>query len=77
MEEFTDKGRNRFVNVEFWYPKKADEKYPLLVFSHGAYGIKASNTSTYTELASHGYVVVSIDHPYHSFYTRQRMERWL
>lgn len=70
MEEFTDKGNNRFVNVEFWYPKKADEKYPLLVFSHGAYGIKASNTSTYTELASHGYVVVSIDHPYHSFYTR-------
>ncbi|MFZ7942405.1 alpha/beta hydrolase family protein [Neobacillus sp. 19] len=69
-EEFTDNGDNRFVNVEFWYPKNADEKYPLLVFSHGAYGIKASNTSTYTELASHGYIVVSIDHPYHSFYTR-------
>ncbi|QDQ02407.1 alpha/beta hydrolase [Lysinibacillus fusiformis] len=69
MEEFTAKGDNRFVNVEFWYPQKADETYPLLVFSHGAYGIKASNTSTYTELASHGYVVVSIDHPYHSFYT--------
>lgn len=70
MEEFTDMGKNRLVNVEIWYPEKADGKYPLLVFSHGAYGIKASNTSTYTELASHGYVVVSIDHPYHSFYTR-------
>ncbi|MHC0037645.1 alpha/beta hydrolase family protein [Pseudoneobacillus sp. C159] len=70
IEEFTDAGDNRLVNVEFWYPEKADGKYPLLVFSHGAYGIKASNTSTYTELASHGYVVVSIDHPYHSFYTR-------
>ena len=70
MEEFTDKGQNRFVNVEFWYPQNADETYPLLVFSHGAYGIKTSNTSTFTELASHGYVVVSIDHPYHSFYTR-------
>jgi dienelactone hydrolase len=69
MEEFTDKGENRFVNVEFWYPKKADGTYPLLVFSHGASGIKTSNASTYTELASHGYVVVSIDHPYHSFYT--------
>jgi len=68
-EEFTDTGKNRFVNVEFWYPKQADESFPLLVFSHGAYGIKASNTSAYTELASHGYVVVSIDHPYHSFYT--------
>jgi dienelactone hydrolase len=70
VEEFTDKGDNRFVNVEFWYPKNADGKYPLLVFSHGATGIKASNSSTYTELASHGYVVVSIDHPYHSFYTK-------
>ncbi|MGE7092722.1 hypothetical protein ACQKII_14980 [Lysinibacillus sp. NPDC048646] len=48
IEEFTDKGDNRFVNVAFWYPKRVDEKYPLLVFSHGAYGIKASNTSTYT-----------------------------
>lgn len=69
IEEFTDNGDNRFVNVEFWYPKHTDGTFPLLVFSHGAYGIKSSNTSTYTELASHGYVVVSIDHPYHSFYT--------
>ncbi|HDX9577695.1 TPA: alpha/beta hydrolase [Bacillus pseudomycoides] len=70
MEEFTDKEQHRFVNVEFWYPKNGNGTYPLLVFSHGAYGIKHSNSSTYTELASHGYVVVSIDHPYHSFYTR-------
>ena len=69
IEQFTDTGKHRFVNVEFWYPDNADGTYPLLVFSHGAYGIKASNSSTYTELASHGYVVVSIDHPYHSFYT--------
>ncbi|SDN04672.1 alpha/beta fold hydrolase [Bacillus sp. OK048] len=69
IEEFTDKGDNRVVNVEFWYPKNADGKYPLLVFSHGAYGIKSSNTSTYMELASHGYVVVAMDHPYHSFYS--------
>lgn len=70
IEEFSDNGDNRIVNVEFWYPKNADGTYPLLVFSHGAYGIKTSNNSTYTELASHGYIVVSIDHPYHSFYTR-------
>lgn len=69
IEEFTDQEDNRFVNVEFWYPEGADGTYPLLVFSHGAFGIKTSNTSTFTELASHGYVVVSIDHPYHSFYT--------
>lgn len=69
IEEFTNTGDNRFVNVEFWYPENAKGTYPLLVFSHGASGIKTSNTSTYTELASHGYVVVSIDHPYHSFFT--------
>lgn len=69
IEEFTDQKDKRSVNVEFWYPEQADVTYPLLVFSHGAFGIKASNTSTFTELASHGYFVVSIDHPYHSFYT--------
>ncbi|MFD2881538.1 hypothetical protein ACFTAO_45695 [Paenibacillus rhizoplanae] len=58
------------MNVEFWYPGHAEGKYPLIVFSHGAFGVRESNASTFTELASHGYVVVSIDHPYHSFYTQ-------
>lgn len=70
VEEFTDTGEHRRVNVEFWYPGHAEGKYPLIVFSHGAYGVRESNASTFTELASHGYVVVSIDHPYHSFYTQ-------
>ncbi|MBB4824801.1 dienelactone hydrolase/uncharacterized membrane protein YidH (DUF202 family) [Sporosarcina luteola] len=69
-EEFADREQDRFVNVKFWYPKNSNNTYPLLVFSHGAFGIKDSNSSSYTELASHGYVVVSLDHPYHSFYTR-------
>lgn len=47
----------------------AEESYPLLIFSHGAFGIRLSNTSTFRELASHGYIVASIDHTYHSFYT--------
>ncbi len=65
-------GDHRFVNVAFWYPANYDVtkgKCPLIVFSHGAFGIKDSNTSTYQELASHGYVVCSIDHPYHAMYT--------
>lgn len=66
IETFTDTGENRKVNVEFWYPEETDEKYPLIVFSHGAFGVKMSNTSTFMELASNGYVVVSIDHPYHA-----------
>ncbi|SOC08475.1 platelet-activating factor acetylhydrolase isoform II [Ureibacillus xyleni] len=68
-DEFGNPNNNRSVNVEFWYPQKADDTYPLLVFSHGANGVKASNASTFKELASHGYVVCSIDHPYHSLFT--------
>jgi predicted dienelactone hydrolase len=69
IETFVHSGENRKVNVEFWYPKDAGGRYPLVVFSHGALGVKASNTSTFMELASNGYVVCSIDHPYDSFYT--------
>lgn len=68
-ETFTTTGENRKVNVECWYPKDAGGRYPLVVFSHGAIGMKSSNTSTFMELASNGYVVCSIDHPYHSLYT--------
>ncbi|WP_066305119.1 dienelactone hydrolase family protein [Bacillus sp. FJAT-29814] len=70
VESFTDSGENRKVNIEFWYPQNGSGKYPLIVFSHGAFGIKTSNTSTFENLASNGYVVVSIDHPYHSLYTK-------
>lgn len=68
-ESFSDAGENRKVNVEFWYPADGGGKYPLIVFSHGAFGIKTGNTSTFMELASNGYVVCSIDHPYHSLFT--------
>ena len=47
----------------------ASGEYPLVVFSHGAFGYYQSNMSTYTELASHGYIVVALDHPHHSFFT--------
>ncbi|ROR28490.1 platelet-activating factor acetylhydrolase isoform II [Mobilisporobacter senegalensis] len=63
---------SRQVNVAFWYPKETEGKYPLIVFSHGAFGIKNSNQSAYEELASHGYVVCAIDHPGHSFYTESQ-----
>ena len=71
VETFKNTGAKREVNVEFWYPQNAKEgeTFPLVVFSHGAFGVKASNTSAYMELASNGYVVCSIDHPYHSMGT--------
>jgi dienelactone hydrolase len=69
VETFSSTGENRKVNVTFWYPRDDGGPYPLVVFSHGAFGIGGSNYSTFMELASNGYVVCAIDHPYHSLYT--------
>ncbi len=69
-ETFVNTGENRKVTVEFWYPANVNGKFPLVVFSHGAFGIMASNTSTFNDLASNGYVVCSVSHPYHSMFTR-------
>lgn len=75
LETFETDGSNREVPLYFYYPdvdmsKEMNENiFPLIIFSHGAFGYYESNTSTYMELASHGYVVASLDHPYHSFFT--------
>lgn len=72
QEAFETDGSNREVPAYFFYPEGGDagEKYPLIFFSHGAFGYYQSNMSTYMELASHGYVVVSLEHPYHALYTK-------
>lgn len=73
-ENFTEEANdNRNVTIQFWYPQdaKGKEKFPLVIFSHGAFGLRTSNYSTYQELASNGYVVVSIDHTYHAFMTKE------
>lgn len=46
-------------------------KFPLVIFSHGSFGYRMSNYSTFQELASNGYIVCSIDHTYHAFITKQ------
>lgn len=69
LETFSDTGENRTVTVKFWYPSEEGE-YPLIIFSHGAFGVIDSNYSTCMELASHGYVVASIGHPYHGMFVR-------
>lgn len=68
-ETFTDTGENRELTVKFWYPKE-EGSYPLVVFSHGAFGIIDSNYSICMELASNGYVVASIGHPYHAMFVK-------
>lgn len=73
MENYDDEKQSRKITIEFWYPEtgKKDEKFPLLVFSHGAFGYRGSNYSTFAELAGNGYIVCSIDHTYQSFFTKQ------
>lgn len=76
-EYFTEEDDRRKITIQFWYPSdntKAvpiDGRYPLIVFSHGAFGYRMSNYSTFQELASNGYIVVSIDHTHHAMFTKQ------
>jgi hypothetical protein len=43
------------------------ERWPVIVFSHGAHDHRADTTIVVQELASHGYVVVTVDHTYDAF----------
>jgi dienelactone hydrolase len=74
IETFETDGSFREVPVHFYFPEEIESieenSLPLVIFSHGAFGYYQSNSSTYMELASNGYVVVSLDHPYHSFFTK-------
>jgi dienelactone hydrolase len=72
IEEYKSDGSHRKLSVLVYYPLEdeiASNNCPLIVFSHGGISTKTSNLSLYKELASHGYVVVSIDHTYHSLFT--------
>lgn len=72
-EQFEQDGSAREIPVHLFYPDEADtieeHTLPLVIFSHGAFGWYQSNLSAYQELASNGYVVASIEHPYHSLFT--------
>ena len=62
-----DKEEKRGNNVSECYenaPYIAGCKFPLLLFSHGLGSYREANSYLLTELASQGYVVISIAHPY-------------
>jgi predicted dienelactone hydrolase len=42
----------------------SSEGFPIILFSHGWNGFNAQNTGQALELASHGYVVVAVQHTY-------------
>jgi hypothetical protein len=41
-----------------------EDGYPVILFSHGWNGFNAQNTGQAIQLASYGYVVVGVQHPY-------------
>lgn len=43
---------------------QTEAPFPVLLFSHGLSGLRMQNTAMFQELASHGYVVASVDHTY-------------
>lgn len=43
---------------------RAGHRLPVVVYSHGAHSHRADHTVMVQELASHGYVVVTVDHTY-------------
>jgi dienelactone hydrolase len=45
-------------------PAVTSRKFPVLLFSHGYTGIPSAYTALLEDLASHGYAVLSIVHPY-------------
>lgn len=57
----------RYVKTHAYTDAKissAQERFPLLLFSPGLTGFRNQNTFQVEELASQGYIVVGIDHPY-------------
>ena len=55
-------------------PRRGDGPYPLIIFSHGAYGIRFQSVFYTVPLASHGYVVASMDHTGNVLYDLLRAE---
>lgn len=72
FETYTDNGDCRKLSVIVYYPTGKyvkENSCPFVLFSHGGISIKTSNVSLFEELASHGYIVVSIDHTYQALST--------
>ena len=73
IENYKNDNSSRKLSVLVYYPdgdKIETKTCPLIIFSHGGISTKTSNLSLYKELASHGYVVASIEHTYHALSTQ-------
>jgi dienelactone hydrolase len=53
----------RTLRATLWYPESSPRPHPLLVYSHGFLSTRDENVPLARLLASHGYLVVSVDYP--------------
>ena len=57
--------KQRQPNVEIWLPpefQSSEQKWPLLIFSHGFGGCAKQSAYLMKYLADHGYIVIAPDH---------------
>lgn len=55
---------NRVITITLWRPKPVSEPRPLLLYSHGFMSGRAGCTHMANHLASYGYFVACVEHPY-------------
>ena len=68
-DPYTNDDSYRWLPVTIWYPIDTTvmpQSCPLILFSHGSFGVKESNAFLCQELASYGYVVCAVDHTHQS-----------
>ncbi len=64
--------KNPEMNVSECYinaPRIPDKKFPLIMFNHGYNSYREGNSFLCIDLASHGYVVISVTHSYEGLCT--------
>ncbi len=58
------------ANATWGLPLASDvERYPVIFFEHGRPGWRSQSTFLMEDLASHGYVVLAVEHPYTAILT--------
>ena len=66
---FGNHGTQLVSNSVFGLSPIQNEKFPLILFSHGDGGLLTQNTSQVEELVSNGYIVIACNHTYNASIT--------
>ncbi len=71
MKQNYEKRTANGENVSECYPDAApaEGKFPLVIYNHGYTSFKEQNSFLCLDLVSHGYVVVTLEHPYEASVT--------